>query len=193
LGAPRLDPPATPLVRLTGAVRDASLDQLRLFAKCAAVRLEEVTVESLPFTQHLAHIMVVGPEIEISFKTHFMGGDALRFTKQKLGTAHATLPQGIDFMKEFCNLVAGKTKQLLEGHGFVMGQSLPFAIQGYNEIFYPRADDGTHHAAWRLTDAGGTVCCSVSAHVRKAECLTRLAGIEYRSEDQAAVGEVELF
>jgi hypothetical protein len=188
-----MHPAETILTGLLMQVREASLDQFMIFAKRSGTELEPIETKRLPFVQHMTHILISGAELEVNFKTHFMLLDAIRLTKGKLAASEASTQQAIDFMKEYCNRIAGKTKAMLEATGLTMGQSLPFAIQGYNEIFYARDASWTSHAAWRLKDPQGEFCCSVAVILRTDDVLEPLKRVAYERENPDQIGAVELF
>lgn len=173
-------------------VRAASIDQLRIYAKAPKVTLETSDRDTLPFVQHMTHILVTGADLEITFKTHFMEDGAAELLATKLGSRPKP-GQEIDFMKEFSNIVAGKTKTMLERGGFVVAQSLPFSIRGYNEIFYEADRQSDQVEAWRLKAESAEIHCSVSIAIRTSDAHGRLSGVKYVPETEDALGEVELF
>lgn len=173
-------------------VRTASLDQLRVYGKAPDLQIFEVELEKLPFVQHMTHILVSGSDLDLTFKSHFMLDDALRLLKLKIGTA-ATSSQAVDFMKEFSNIVAGKTKTMLETAGFVVAQSLPCSVRGYNEIFYTSNDGRESMSAWSLIGSGVEIHCSAAVSVRNDGTINRLKSVEYEEEVTGKLGDVEIF
>lgn len=175
-------------------VRDITRDQFELFVKDQEAEVAAFEVMGLPFLQQMTHIMVFGPEIEVNFKTHFMLSDVRRMTQRKTGAAEVSDIQAIDFMKEFCNVVAGKVKLTLTRGGFSLGQSLPFSILGYNEVFYPKEDRGSLQTAWRVRGRDGFFNCSATIVVPGAdEAWSRLESVKYLRDESEAQGDVELF
>lgn len=180
------------LAAFLDCVRLASADQLAGFARLDHVRVEPIEGSALPFLQQMTHVLVTGDEIVLNFKTHFMFDDVAQMALRKVG-AVLTKPQTIDFMKEFCNIAAGKAKTLLEATGMTLGQSLPFSIQGYNEIFYPETVRGGGTAAWRLVAPDGSITCSATVKASSAAVIESLARVTYSGATDPVSGEVELF
>lgn len=173
-------------------VRHASLDQIRVYAKSPGVQINESNREALPFVQHMTHILVSGADLEVTFKTHFMEAAAAKLLMSKLGSVSST-DQVVDFMKEFSNIVAGKTKTMLEAADFVVAQSLPFSIRGYNEIFYVEGGEGETFIAWGLAVDGIEIHCSAAVTLRSEATRAKLVDVKYKPEVAAQLGEVELF
>lgn len=174
-------------------VESVTLTQFRRYCVSPAAALAEASLAELPFLQHLAGIVLLGAGLEITFKMHFMTVDALTITRRKLGSETVTLTQSIDCMKEFLNLLAGKVKELLEREGVELGQSLPFAIQGYNEIFFREAKSGLVKRAWRLVDQTSSVICSAAVLVKSPALEPVLKRVANTESEETRGGAIEMF
>ena len=172
-------------------IRLAAQDQFKIYTGDESCSIADLSSKDLPFTQHLVHILVSGEEAEFHFKVHFMMDTVEAYTKQKLGLSEVAEQQCIDYVKEFANVVAGKIKGMLETLEFAVGQSLPVAMLGYNELFYDRYKD--HHMdCWQLGGPLGPISCSLSYKAFAADTTKRLEKISYSRDDDGA-GEIELF
>jgi len=171
----------------------ASVDQFRIYTNTAEIALRDIAVSELPFYQQLAHILVSGEDLELNFKTHFMLDDVKGYTTAKLKTDVVSNDQLTDFIKEYCNLVAGKAKLFLEEQQLVVGQSLPYAIQGFNEMFYPKTIGYSKDDAWDLGGPLGNIRCSCTIRLFKNPAITALKGVQYTCQFGQETGDIELF
>ena len=176
----------------TEQIQHASLDQLRIYSKTPDIVATPADYALLPFFQHMAQILVSGADIDVVIKTHFMTLAAESLLMRKTGSILSN-SHTIDFMKEFSNLLAGKTKAMLEESGFVVAQSLPFAIRGYNEIFYKVRLENSNQRVWSLKWNGSDIQCSVNITLKTHRDFTPLGTIQYNVQNQDDVGEVEIF
>lgn len=181
------------LQHVIDTLKVASLDQFRIYTNTAEIALQDITISELPFYQQLAHILVSGEDLELNFKTHFMLDDVKSYTSAKLKSSAVNNNQLTDFIKEYCNLVAGKAKLFLEEQHLVVGQSLPYAIQGFNEMFYPKTNGYSKDDAWELNGALGSIRCSCTIRLFKTPAAAVLKGVQYTNRFGQESGEVELF
>jgi CheY-specific phosphatase CheX len=173
-------------------IQAASANELMVYARVGSAEVQLADRTQLPFVQHMTHILVSGAEIEVTFKTHFMNEAADWLLSQKVGKG-MSLDHAIDFMKEYSNIIAGKTKTMLEAAGFEVSQSLPFAVRGYNEIFYGSGDKKIVHHTWMIKAGDAALHCSVSIVSRDVGALEKLRQTSYQPKDSGDVGEAELF
>lgn len=171
----------------------ASVDQFRIYTNTPAIDLRNIQIPDLPFYQLLAHILVSGEDLEVNFKTHFMLDDVKGYTSAKLKSEAVNNNQLTDFIKEYCNLVAGKAKLFLEEQHLVVGQSLPYAIQGFNEMFYPKTTGYSKDDAWELNGPLGSIRCSCTITLFKTPAATVLKNVRYIERFGKDSGEIELF
>jgi len=93
-----------------------------------------------------------------------MTGDAAILASRPYGEdpSAVTPEQGADFMKELCNLVSGALKRVFSGAGIQAGISLPLLTRGFDEIFFPMANEIT-----------------VLEDVVRVDLLTRIKGLTF--------------
>lgn len=178
---------------LLGQIRAIFLDQFRILSSLPKCKIDLVESADLAYAEQMTHILLSGNGVDLNLKTHFMISDILALSKVRLSDASAKKRYSIDYMKEFSNVVAGKTKGMLEKSGLHFGESLPFAMRGYNEIFYPDESAPTARAAWKV--GGGTIVirCSASIVLRSRDIIDRLQTVHYDCEFGTEPSQVERF
>ncbi len=174
-------------------LKGASVDQFRIYTNTSEIALRDIPISDLPFYQLLAHILVSGEDLEVNFKTHFMLDDVKGYTNAKLKSDAVSNNQLTDFIKEYCNLVAGKAKLFLEEQNLVVGQSLPYAIQGFNEMFYPKTSGYSKDDAWELVGPLGSIRCSCTIKLFKTPAINALKNVKYVEQFGKDSGDIELF
>ena len=144
-------------------IRIRSTQMLKAYVGISDVSEEKVEGDLSVFGHWMTLIMVVGGPLRITFKAHFMEGEA----KALLANLTQRDPNGIsedtaiDFMKEFCNTVAGSLKKGLLAAGMSTGISLPIVTRGFDELFFSKADGVTSFgAAWKFRSSIGELACS---------------------------------
>ena len=110
--------------------------------------LESYNVENIEQTEidsksrdrlldHLSLIIISSEGFEVVFKLHFTAESAANFWRARFeAKANPGTKQIIDWLKEFCNLVAGKFKQTFESVGIETNHSIPFYLPGYVDYFF---------------------------------------------------------
>lgn len=178
---------------ITNQVKLASLDQFRIFTKSGEAELAPLDTSKLPYFQYLGHILVFGEDISINIKTHFMLEEAFFMCRRALNGIDITTRQALDFSKEFCNLVGGRTKDMFEKCGVQLGLSLPFVIQGYNEIFYSNDMSLRVQEAWQIALEDQQFGCSLTVAVKREDMLKPLADLLYEPLFGLEVDNIEMF
>ena len=126
-----------------------------------------LTSEDLPFHQFIAMTMLVSREVRLFFRTHTsleniagLAQKKYRIDKEKFSES-----QGVDFIKEFCNIVSGRIVESMKVVDVDLGIGLPFATQGFNQIFFDDAVEGKHISCWRLQVGDYWVSCSLRMEI----------------------------
>lgn len=169
------------------------IDQLKIIIENEQVESAETVLVDLPFTQYMTNILLGGPQLEISIRFHFMLENINNIAKLRVGSALASSDQAIDFIKEFSNVVAGKGKTLLEGSDLFLGQSLPFCIQGYNEIFFPKQSVKSKRSAWHIKCPSGEFIASIAIEAQNTVENSIQEDLKYEAEFDRKVDNIELF
>lgn len=171
--------------KLRDLVRQSSLSRFKLHTAQDEVFLKEVEPGFRPgqvLASRMAFILVSGDGLRISFKTHFNPGTARNLAYRMFGEASpAALSerQAVDYIKEYCNLVAGNIVTVCEGLRIELGISLPMSTRGFYEIF---SDYGVKpHPAivfsdfWRLGALADEIHCSALLEITDSDLLAPLA------------------
>ncbi|MEI7973532.1 MAG: chemotaxis protein CheX, partial [Bdellovibrio sp.] len=109
-------------------------------------------------------ILVSGPAIKVTFKAHFMTSFAKKLAAPlyRKSLEEIQEEQGLDFMREFCNLTAGAIKRVLLKFEQKTGVSIPVVTRGFDELFFPRSSlPNVFHDLWTLRCEVGQLHCSV--------------------------------
>ena len=103
-------------------------------------KVEETQIDSKSrdrLLDHLALIVISSEGFEVVFKLHFTAESAANFWRARFeAKANPGSKQIVDWLKEFCNLVAGKFKQTFESVGIETNHSIPFYLPGYVDYFF---------------------------------------------------------
>jgi len=111
-------------------------------------------------------ILISGKDIRVTFKTNYYQATIKKIMAKKFNKPieQITTDQTKDFVREFCNLVAGTTKTIFEQVGSKVGISLPLVLRGFDNLFFIEKINENHYTyTWRLSEADSYVdcCCYV--------------------------------
>ena len=175
-------------VRLTTFVRETSRESLQRFANVETLKIEEIGIPNAVLGHWSALILISGTSIRVTFRVYFSTATAKHLASGAYSTAEDDIAsdQAYDFMKEFCNLCAGRVKLLLIGNDLQVGISLPLVTRGFDQVFEEESKESfCIEDRWCLT--GGTAGAVI--------CAVRIEGSEPLSlpniELPAAEGEME--
>lgn len=149
--------------------------------------------QQLHYFEYMTQILLTGTEIEISFKCHYMLSKLKSIVEKRAGSPTNDSVQIADFAKEFTNVIAGKCKTALENCEVMLGQSLPFCIHGYNEIFYSQQVKNDVSGSWTLKTPLGELVCSTVIKARSEDIFKKLTATRYEDEYGKNVDNIELF
>jgi hypothetical protein len=116
------------------------------------------------------------------FKFHFAISEvkallADRFPREKFSDSRIK-----DYMKELCNLVAGKLKSKMTHANLKMGQSLPISLIGYNEIFF-RQESDKHMFAFEIDLNNYSILCSASLEYTDDDAVQAIVDSDLLQEE----------
>lgn len=111
-------------------------------------------------------ILISGKDIRVTFKTNFFQDSIKKIIAKKFNKPieQITTDQTKDFVREFCNLVAGTTKTIFEQVGSKVGISLPLVLRGFDNLFFlEKKNESNFTWIWRLSEGDYFVdcCCYV--------------------------------
>ena len=180
---------ATDLEKLKEFIRLNTRDHLKHLAHADSVTVEEIKESREVLAHWVSLILVSGERVRITFRAHFATRDA-KFLASKAyltDTASLSSDEAYDFMKEFCNVCAGRMKRLFLQNEVDVGISLPFITRGFDQIFdLPSQDRFSTDDKWRLVCDSTAIDCSV-----RIESGEPVAIAEFTSNDSAE-GQVDV-
>ncbi len=128
---------------------------------------ESNSKEDLVHGSFMSIILLGASCFRLAFKAHFTSRD-IKNLLTKIGAESRKLNEENirDYMREYCNLVAGGVKSYFNDAGVSSGISLPLVTDGFDEVLYvnnQKAD--MHKDMWEVYWDGGQVVCSLQIEV----------------------------
>lgn len=181
-------------------IRNAAISRLEKTIDGAAVEVNELEADFIPgriLANHLAFIQISGEFVTVTFKCHFSIEAVKKIAAHKFDADKKNMVSDrevFDFIKEYCNLVAGKVVALFFDCSIEMGIGLPLCTTGFYEVFskYDEAEllPNMHYDFWRMQVNGSNMVCSSIFEVLNETRLTGLEGYEIAA-DSNTEGEIE--
>ena len=165
-----------------------------------AVAINDLPMNAGPVFAHwMSIILLAGQGIRFTIKVHYQTREVMSLAKSILSAGnHAEeLSKAADFMREYCNLLAGSLKTTLLEKEVDLGISLPIVVRGFDDVFSEkkRASTDYFQDAWALTaDSGdnpGKVVCVLSVGVYANQLLDRLAKVSFSEPTQEESSDME--
>ena len=188
--------------KLKEEVRGVSLRRMKNHACDETILLEdasELESSKSAIGQWLSLIFVSSSAVKMSFKTYYYTADANYFTSKALGldsVDEISKDQVDDFIKEFCNLVAGAIKESLELGGTKSLISLPLVTRGQDYVFFEirKTDENPQVLTdiWDLTLNDHTITCRIVFEVWDKEAMNKIDLLAFGAEDEDD-GDIDFF
>lgn len=191
----------TPAIKakLTELVRFASVSRLKAHADCAEIVTREMPQDFRPgkvLANHMVFILASGEPVRVTFKAHYNMDAARPLALRIFGGATSQSisdRRAVDYMKEYCNLVAGKVVTLFEDSGIDLGISLPQNTSGFYEVFadYQEKDKPSISFSdfWTLQAGPHTITCSAVIEILDSKPLHAL--VDYAITDTSDDEEMD--
>lgn len=144
--------------------QNISLARIKSSSKRDDLKFTEVDTNLAVLAYWMSFVLVSGESIRIIFKAHFSSSDAqiLASSTYDSKPENVSFDQAFDFMKEFCNLVAGGIKKKLEDSGLSAGISLPILVRGFDEFFFTgNPDKKIFFERWKISGDQVNLFCSL--------------------------------
>ena len=190
------------LKKLKEEVRGVSLRRMKNHACDDTIVLEnasELESSKSAVGQWLSLIFVSSSAVKMSFKTYYFTADANYFTSKALGldsVDQISKDQVDDFIKEFCNLVAGAIKESFELGGTKSLISLPLVTRGQDYVFFEirKTDENPQVITdiWDLTLNDHTITCRIVFEVWDKEAMNKVDLLAFGAEDEDD-GDIDFF
>ncbi|MFW7380693.1 MAG: hypothetical protein ACOH5I_17905 [Oligoflexus sp.] len=152
--------------------------------KVPEVEVVDGDVEQLKFSEQMALILLNGPKVRMFFKFHFAITEVKALLQDRFPKESFNDMRVKDYMKEFCNLVAGKLKSKLSNANLRMGQSLPISLIGYNEIFF-RQESHKYTFAFNVSLNEHRFMCSASLEYTDDDAVQAIVDSDLLAEEDA--------
>ncbi len=146
--------------------------------------------------QWLSLIFVAAQAIKISFKVEYDFREMKYFAHQALAVTAEQVDTRMahDFVKEYCNLCAGRIKKALEVHGDPSFMSLPLVTRGQDGVFFERAGTARFFEdfwTFQLSNREAKLDCSVLIEVFDPKAMQKILIPAFGGDEE--LGEVEFF
>jgi CheY-specific phosphatase CheX len=162
VGAPRAG--VEDAARLTNFIRETSRESLARFANVEQPQIEEIDSTIAVLGHWSALILISGTAVRVTFRVYFSTETAKKLASgaYKMSESLVNSDQAYDFMKEYCNLCAGRVKLLLLTNNLQVGISLPLVTRGFDQVFEEESKETfCTEDRWRLViSTGMAVMCS---------------------------------
>lgn len=195
------DPSHLPALKakLIELVRFASASRLKVHTDCEEISTGDMPESFRPgkvLANNMVFILTSGEPCRVTFKAHYNLDVARALALRIFGGASAQAiseRRAVDYMKEYCNLVAGKIVTLFEDLQINLGTSLPQQARGFYEVFadYEEKDKPTASFShfWTLTAGEHTIACSAMMEILDRKQLESL--VNYAIADTADDEEMD--
>ncbi len=176
------------LLKLKSLIRKKSVLALTAVAKKDELQVIEVPAEDKVMGHWMSVISVSGEQLHITFKVQFSIDMARTYAMQtfKNLTSEISNSHSKDFIREYCNMVAGYIKNALIHNSISVGVSLPLLCRGFDDLFFDlpaRAFSGIDR--WKLAHNGNIINC--------ASVIEVIEDLDFKDLDDETLlsGEVE--
>ena len=118
---------------------------------------------NLRYNQFFSGIAVFTNTFRVVFRAHYFLEDIEQLVH--VPSEQRNLYSYIDSVNEFCNVVAGRSMTELLGKKDPFGMSIPFSMEGFNQLFFER--EGIFGAAnsWAISAKSIKIQCSLLVSV----------------------------
>lgn len=185
--------------KLTELVRFASISRLKAHSGCEEILTIEMPENFRPgkvLANNMVFILASGDAVRVTFKAHYNRDTARAMALRIFGGVSLQAisdRRAADYMKEYCNLVAGKVVTLFEDLRIELGISLPQQARGFYEVFadYQEKDKPTVSFSdfWTLRTGEFTISCSAVIEILDIKQLESL--VDYTITDASDDEEMD--
>ncbi len=170
-------------------IRKRSLYALEVMSKNSNLQVQEVSADNKVKGHWMSVISVSGEQIHITLRVQF-NIEAAQFLSQEstgLSNDNSTMSQHKDFIREFCNMLAGYTKNILINNSISVAVSLPILCRGFDNYFFDfNKQPSTQQDEWIIAYEKFRVDCSSVIEIYDTLRINHLT-----NEDTEIGGEVE--
>lgn len=178
----------TSIEQIKKLIRQKSILGLEAMCKKQGLQIKDISSDDKVLGHWMSVITVSGYKIHITFKVQFSIKTANSFSKHTYKHVKETVSnsQNKDFMREFCNMVAGYIKNTLINNDLAVGVSLPLLCRGFDNFFFdPPVHVTSGKDCWKLFELDNNIYCSSVIDIADDLVIDSLDDSEIQS------GEVE--
>lgn len=172
-------------------VRTTSCSALEAMSQKSGVTVQDVPADQKILGHWMSLISISGDQLHITFKVQFsiMMARAYAESVLKTDTQEISNSHSKDFIREFCNLLAGNIKNKLAENNIVVGISLPLLCRGFDDLFFSEIGaTGQGLDRWKLRHQNSEIFC-----ISDTEVISSFNLDENFNTASTASGEVEFF
>lgn len=188
---------------MSSSIENKTLDQIKLLIRTISASALEamsqksgVTVEDLSDDRKiLGHwmslISISGDQLHITFKVQFSISMARGYAEGVIKTDAGEISNSHskDFIREFCNLLAGTIKNKLSENNINVGISLPLLSRGFDDLFFSEINSTSHGVdRWKLTHKNSEIFC-----ISDTEIINQFKLEDNFNDSSSTSGDVEFF
>jgi CheY-specific phosphatase CheX len=172
-------------------VRRQAAQLLQGFAAVDKTEISDNPGDPAVYGRWMSIIILAGKAVKMNFRVHF-NEEVAKQLALKIYAKKAddiSTAQAVDFVKEFCNLVAGGVKRTMQDHQMQSLISMPLITRGSDEVFFEMApsvsedqkpkltrttESGRHQDRWKITTERGEILCSMNFDILEPEAIQSL-------------------
>ena len=149
--------------------------------------VEDTDRARLAFNEYLSLILIHHSAFQARYTVHFMMKDAIqllikagKMSDKDIYSSNyaAKFTPALDYIKEYCNILAGNIANNLAFYGIETIHTLPFALEGYHDVFFPLNDRQTFCDAFLITSDFCTLGISLDISISDVAAIDDIAKLD---------------
>lgn len=161
---------AATIANFNQIVRETSLARIESICQRGSFSL----IENAPFRRvkdhWMAQALISGPQLRVIFCVYFNAQNLKKWSVAVFERKwdQISLPEIHDLSKEYCNLVAGQLKTVLDKNQIRVGVSLPFLSRGFDRVFSASENSPNIISdSWKIGADDMQISCSTHIEIFK--------------------------
>ncbi len=181
----------TTIEKIKLLIRSTSAGALEAMAQKPGVSLQEISADKKIFGHWMSLISISGDQLHITFKVQFSvamarayAGNGVQENSHEISNSHSK-----DFIREYCNLLAGIIKNKLAENDIIVGISLPLLSRGFDNLFFTTTDpSGSSVDRWKLAYKDLEIFC-----ISDTDVVNQFTLDKNFNDNMSISGNVEFF
>lgn len=172
-------------------IRTTSANALEAMAQKSGVTIQEISDDRKILGHWMSLISISGDQLHITFKVQFSISMARAFAESELKNEAGEISNSHskDFVREFCNLLAGTIKNKLSQNNINVGISLPLLSRGFDDLFFSEINSTSQGLdRWKLAHQNSEIFC-----ISDTEIINQFDLDDNFNNSTSASGDVEFF